>query len=382
MRDAARIEVRTVSTVTSGLVKWWEERGYSSNPFAWSNAADVSEEIFPERFQLWHIDPNAGVDLKGLGPTPTLDGVMSLETNRLVLIYAPAGSGKTFYRRWAARLIEEHWDSQYALEISNVTNQIPNPDSVTTRDLALCVYKRVCERFCTQEIPPPAQSAEYIFEQCDEVIRRSLSNSQAPKRVYVFVDDIDQLFDERPSRAKRNAQAMEAIVDFCRVAARRGERKLLALRMFIPAQLRKPIQKRLGKWRRRIHEYTISWSADYCEAIVERRLDSSWKDGPGTGIIHVSRLFTPDALYEFRKWLQRQKGISPRFVIDVLDRLGYYAYSRGVTTDLINVELWREFVKSSEPKVLRAMDAVYPLSRSLLRLPRWLWPLLLLTLPC
>ena len=105
---------------TKGLDNWWRNRGYRSNPFAWSNAADVVEEIFLELSQLWYIEPSVDPWLLGLGATPTLDGVKSPETSRLILIYAPAGSGKTFYQRLAARQIKESMGLQYALEIRNL----------------------------------------------------------------------------------------------------------------------------------------------------------------------------------------------------------------------------------------------------------------------
>jgi 3',5'-cyclic AMP phosphodiesterase CpdA len=363
-----------------GLVKWWDERGYESNPFAWSNAADVEEDSFSELFQLWHIDPKTDAHLKGMGPTPTLDKVKSRDTSRLVLIYAPGGGGKTFYRRWAARQIAE--EKLCALEIKRIGEQVRTPENVTARDLAVCIYDHVCERFSIPKDPSPPEHIRHILKQSDEVVRRSSSGSQGPTRLYVFIDDIHQLFAEQPSGASRNAQVLIAIVELCEVAARRGGGEPLALRMFVPAQLRAPIRNRLGIIsRRRIEECLISWSAEHCEDIIERRLDSCWKDGPNTDMSHISRLLTQDTRDELRRWLQRQKGMSPGRVLEVLNRLAYYAYSRRVATDkLIGTKRWKEFSRSSDCKDLCAPDAPYPLGRPASKFPRWLWPAMLLML--
>jgi len=359
------IEVHAVSTVMSAFDNWWRERGYKSNPFVWSNAAEVDEEAFPELFQSWYVEPNmlpTGLPPEE-SPTFTLDLAKSLETSALILIYVPAGGGKTFYRRWAAWQIKA--SSQHALEIRNLKEGISDSESVTVRDLALCIYKHVCD-LCKQfrSTPPPGDGqAEHILRQCDDVIGRSLPQSQATKRVYVFVNDIDQLFDDHPSRAKQNAQALAAIVDFCKVAAMRGGGEPLALRMFIPTQLMEPIQRRLGlRQRRRIREYTISWSVEHCLDVVERRL-YSYRELKDSSDIHF--LLTKEERRELGKWLRQQDNISPRLVIDILDQFEHYVYSRGATTDkFIDRQLWHEFWKSRRPANPHIRGRRYPLDRS------------------
>ena len=241
----------------SGLGGWWVARGYRSNPFACSNAADVGEDRFSVLFQAWYIDPNAEADLAGFGPTPTLD-VVSAEEIGLVLVYAPTGGGKTFYRRLAAHQVKESRGAECTLEISNIAGQVPDPDNVTALDLALCVHDQV-SRFSPQSTPPPPDPhVARIFRQCDDMIERLALGSQEPKRLYVFIDDVNQLFNERPARADQNTRALQALLDFCTVAAARGGGEPLALRLFIPEQLRGPIQEGLGESRRaRIKECTI-----------------------------------------------------------------------------------------------------------------------------
>lgn len=347
--------------IEAGLDKWWKRRGYSSNPFAWSNAADVEEDSVSGLFYLWHIDPKTDADLEGLGPTPTLDRTMSLTTSRLVLIFAPGGGGKTFYRRWAARQLKEA--GQHAVEVCNIGQYVQTPGDVTAWDLATCIYERVCEQLSISKETAPHDHTKLILRKCDDALGRILSASQGSKRVYVFVDDTDQLFEEQPSGARQNAQALAAIVELCRSIAERGGGEPLAIRVFMPQQLRTSVRNRLLEPIRhvRIDEHAIFWGAAHCQAVVERRLDSCWEGGPGTGINHVSRLLTQDARDEFRGWLQEHEGISPGRVVEALDRLAHFAYSRRVsTTEWIGVELWEEFSKSGKCTDLCTPDAPYP----------------------
>ncbi|MBN1979333.1 MAG: toll/interleukin-1 receptor domain-containing protein [Anaerolineae bacterium] len=350
----------------------------------------MEEDRFPELFQEWYIDPSADADLAGFGPTPTLD-VVSSEEIGLVLIYAPTGGGKTFYRRLAAHQIKESRHSECTLEISNIAAHIPNPEHVTTRDLALCVYDQIngllakpplppnshvarirnlalrvrgkVSRLLAQLSPPLGPHVARIFKQCDDIIKRLAPRPQDQAQLYVFIDDFNQLFDAHPSRAEQNIQSLQAILDFCRVAADRGGGEPLALRLFIPEQLREPIQDGLGESRRtRIEECTLSWSVEHCRSAVESRLDSFWEGEEGASVAQLSRLLTPDAFKEFLDWLRKQgETVSPRCVARTLDGLAWYVYGNGVTTEQISVELWSAFVNSGESKTRCVQKIPYPL---------------------
>jgi len=327
-----------------GLDKWWKERGYNANPFAWSNAADVAEDRVSELSHLWHVDPKTKADLEGLGPTPTLDKVKSPDTSRLVLIFAPGGGGKTFYRRLAAQQIKE--EGQLALEIRNIgRHRRFLKNNVTAQGLTVCIYDQVCEHFSISKELSPHEHTRDILRKCDDALERLLLASPGPTRVYVFVDDIDQLFDEQPSGASRNAQALTAIAELCSIVAERGGGEPLALRVFIPQQLMTPLRNRLLELihRRRIAECAIFWTAAHCQAVIERRLDSRWNGGPNTGTRHISRLLTQDARDEFREWLHNQEGISPGRVVEILYHLADCAYSSGVATEPIGTKLWKQF---------------------------------------
>jgi hypothetical protein len=348
-----------------GFDKWWEARGYDGNPYTWSNAAEVTGDRVSELFHSWHVDPRTDMDAEGLGPTPTLDKAKSPDTSRLILIFAPGGGGKTFYCRWAVRQLRD--DDLHALKVYDIDQRMHSmriPENhVTARDLAACIYDHVCEHFSMPKSLSPNDDTRHILRKCDEILGRILSSSQGSARVYVYIDDIDRLFDERPSGAGRNAQACTAIVELCEAVANRHGGEPLALRLFVPQQLRASVRNDLliPIGRRRIEEYVISWTPAHCEAIAERRLDSRWKGGPDTGINHLSRLLTQDARDEFREWLYHQEDISPGHVVETLDRLAHCAYGRGVAADQrVGVELWEEFSKSSECTDICTLDEPYP----------------------
>jgi hypothetical protein len=301
-----------------------------------------------------------------------LDDVKSPSTSSLVLIYASGGGGKTFYRRWAARQIEEYESLQGALEISNLGEHIDISEGLTARDLAQCVYEQISQKFLGQVPEPAGHHVARIFAQCDEVLRYSPPDTQGSVRLHAYIDDVGQLFDEQLSSAERNVLALKAIVGFCKAAAQRSGGEPLALRMFIPIQLKEHVQRGLGnRLRSRITEATMFWRTEHCQAIIERRLDSYWMGGSNTGIVHLSRLLAQDALDEFLRWLHRQESMSPRCVIRVFDELGKYAYGQGMNTELIEAKLWNRFLSENPTDVLCVPDSPYPL-RPLPRFRRWL----------
>jgi predicted MPP superfamily phosphohydrolase len=351
----------------TGLDRWWCARGYSCNPFIWSNAADVEDQILPDLFQKWYVDPNMPVKNQGLGDTPTLDWVESLSTSRLVLLYVTTGGGKTFYRRWASRQMEKFERAQYTLEISNLAARVPNPKWVTGKDLTLCLYHRICEEFSIEAVSAVSSYIEHVLEQCEVALKSCVQG-----RVYILLDDLDQLFDEQPASAQQNAQALGAIVELCAAASKRSGGESLALRIFVPMQLRHLFQERTGMLQLgRIGEHLIAWNAEHCETIIERRLDSYWLGhpdigiaaGPDTGQNHLNRLLSVEARAEFRKWLEKQVNLSPRSVINIFDELGDFAYGRGISSEeLIHVEDWNEFVGTRRLEVLCAREPAYPFS--------------------
>jgi len=381
--------VVTIATATSqirekagrqeaGLDRWWGERGYSPNPFAWSNAADVTEKDWAgkidslfELFAAWHVDPNIDISaslapqerderkrniLRGLGDTPTLDNIISPKTAEPVVVYAPVGGGKTFYRRWAICQIQESSDSR-AVDIHRIAAGIRDRKKLTVSVLAGLICEQACEQLGITANHLPKGNVYSILDQFEKSCQETWAGQELPRRVYVFVDGIDQLFDTEPDW---NSQVLKAIIDLVKAADKQAEGERLALRVFLPIQLQGPIEQRWGH-PKHVHPYRLQWTVEHCTVIVERRLSSCWKGERAADLVHLSRLFAPDALDEFLRWLQRREVVSPRCVISVINSLAEYAWIR-VLTDPISVAIWNDFVAAEKPASLCRQDADYPLS--------------------
>ena len=462
---------------------WWRQRGYESNPFTFSNAGDIDADELPERFEAWYIDPNWDAKSRGYGPTPTLDGVVRQNTSDLVMVYAPAGGGKTFFRRWAAYQINESGTDEAAVEVFNLRERLSNPTLVTGCDLAACIHDSLCDSVSsngrpfrrsvesgtttamaaatsqaskgveqdtrseqsaqnldraklrqaiaghfdeeelrtlwfdlgldfeslpaegkaakareivayaerngsiskllaflgelrpsvswgefskasigTQTAPDrdsPDQThmqrsarAEHVLRECEAFLSSAAGHL---RRVYVFVDDLAQLFEERPDVQGADIAALTAITELCIAAATRSGGEKLALRLLLPLALRVPIRERLGSARqKRTHEQLIQWSSEHCEAVVEQRLGSVWRGsrnaeseamlGADAAITHLGRLLSEDVVGEFREWLCHQGDLSPRSLIDFFNELGIFAFQSGVDTGQIGITTWQQFL--------------------------------------
>jgi hypothetical protein len=362
------------------VVKWWQDRGYRRNPFEWSNAEEVNEgdwsDAVPnlfELFVLWHVDPNVIIPpdlpaadrdkhkrqlLDGLTGTPTLDWSVSARTSDVVLIYASSGGGKTFYRRWAASQIEQ--DGGLAVEIDDLAAGIPELEQISAADLARCMAERVCQHFNISLDPGSSRNIYTILQRCERQVQQS---GPVTGPVYVLVDGIDQLFNERPEGILQNDRAIEALAELITTAAKRTGPGRLALRFFMPEQFQPFLEERLGR-PGHVRAYRLLWQPEHCEAIVERRLNSCWL-GVGDTDQQLNRLLAQDTLDEFVQWLDTQSQLSPRCVLELLKRLTDYAYRQLVSSDQqIGTGLWREFVKSGEITHLCSPGVIYQFSRS------------------
>jgi 3',5'-cyclic AMP phosphodiesterase CpdA len=372
----ASIRVDAANYWETGLDRWWNERGYTPNPFAWSNAADVTEEDWAGRidsltelFASWQVDPNidisANLDPKerderkrniqwGYGDTPTLESIISSKTTEPVLIYAPTGGGKTFYRRWAVLQIRERPEFQ-AIEINKIAAGIRNRTDLTTGTLACLIFKQACEQLKISADCLPMEAVYSMWDRFEKMLRRLWPNQESARRTYMFVDGVDQLFDVEPAW---NSKVLGAIAGLVKAADKQAGGEWLALRVFLPVQLQQPMEARLDN-AKHIHSYQLQWTAEHCQMIVERRLSSCRKSDPTSDLAHLSRLFTPDALDEFLRWLQTLEVISPRCVISAMNGLAAYAWRRGVSTEPIKVEAWNDFVTAEKPAALCNRDPDY-----------------------
>jgi predicted MPP superfamily phosphohydrolase len=345
--------------------RWWHDRGYKRNPFQWPSAAYVKQKDWPQMFEWWYIDPGVPSSQRGLGARPTLNAVTSPEFGGLVLLYVPSGGGKTFCRRWAAWELNQSATGQRVVEVFGLArkDQLPDPRNVTACDLATCIYKAICKFLKVNPGPHPGEHVEHILSQCDALIEQQ-AGAAMPDWVYVFFDDIDRLFGTDSSAAGKNSKAFAALVELCRAAAGRGGEEPLTLRIFVPSVLKEPLQSYLvgelqAGW---IREHTITWSTQHCVAILDKRLDSCYKEGPGKLDGHLSWLLADSEILEteFDRWRGHRKELSPRTVIDLFDRLGHHVHSKVAPTEQIGVDLWRRFLDSEMSGYLGSPEVPYP----------------------
>jgi predicted MPP superfamily phosphohydrolase len=374
--SATSIHIKKADHRETGLDKWWNERGYTPNPFAWSNAADVTEkdwtgriDSLSELFASWQVDPNINVSakldpkereehkrriLRGLGDTPTLDNVISAKTMEPVLIYAATGGGKTFYRRWAACQIRE-WQDFQAIEMYKLAAGIRNHMDLTAGTLACQIFKQACEQLKIAMDCPPVEDIYSIWDRFEKALTKLWSNQESTHRIHVFVDGVDQLFDSEPAW---NSKILDALAGLIETADKRAGGEQIALRVFLPVQLRQRLEARLGHLKH-VHSYHLQWTAEHCKVIVERRLNSCRKSNLTSELTHLSRLFTPDALDEFLRWLQTLEALSPRCVIGAMNDLAEYAWQRGISTDPVGAKIWNDFVTAKKPTTLCDRDSDY-----------------------
>jgi len=332
----------------SALGQWWRKRGYAADPFRWLDAADVEEKALPSLLRELQVDPAMPIKNRGVGESHTFDQIAAFDTSAPVLIYAPTGGGKTFYRRWVAHEILQM--GEYALQIRNPSAKLAQPRNITVPDLAQCVLKSIQAAYGVTATPI-GRDVEHILDACDIALANL---NPCPQRVYVFLDNLQQFFYARAEYAERNGAALDAIAELCTVAAKRGG-GIMALRLFLPLSVRPLLQARLDP-SCPIRECVIQWSPEYWRAIAERRLASAWGK-PKNG--HLSFLLAEDSELEIDKWFKSQPQITPRCVIKILGELVNWACLSVQSKKRIGVDVWKEF--SGGLAVSPCTDKEYPI---------------------
>jgi len=345
------------------LEEWWFGRGYHGDPFRKFNASDLDGEEIPRMLDLWCVDPDTEIRQNLLVETALLDFLTSRERSPIFL-YIPQGGGKTFYRRWAAHTINDSRNC-FAVEIDNLHGRVHHHgNQVGGEDLVRCLYEALCNVFGIVEQNALINNVTQGLMLCDQLVEEK-SGGQC----FILLDGIETLFVSQ-TKDMKSSPIREAIIKLLNGVAG-YESKNVAIRVFIPSFLR-DLQDR-QKFRGKIKEKNITWSPEHCELIIEKRLDSCWKEGPGTykqG--HIGKLLHPVALEGFQQWLRRQNTLSPRCIIRTFSSLIEFARHHGVTSDQIDQDLWVAFLETAGANFCTSEQARNEKSFITVNLPKWL----------
>jgi len=328
----------------SPLDKWWQQRGYTGDPFIASNAEDADTG----QLRDWHIDCLSLADRRRRG-IDTLAAVIREGDSRLGLIYAPTGGGKTFYRRLATQWCREEINSRGALEISATDlhrARVYSRDGLSAHRLAVCVRDKILvhhpQRSPLVDISSGVgDDPGYVLSQC-ATLAASFNPERGPVKLYIFLDDLDKIY-HKLSKDKHRA-ALEAMVDFLVNVAGNACGEFVAMRVFLPLELYEPIQQALpSHLHGRIWQEELLWTLESCEEVAERRFEISWDDGTRRG--HLGFFLHLDAQVTFRRMLRKRERLgtlSPRDVIETLSAVASYAANKDIKDQLISEERYRE----------------------------------------
>jgi 3',5'-cyclic AMP phosphodiesterase CpdA len=336
-----------------GVKKWWQARGYKSDPFNYLNAAEVNDKELPALFENWYVDPKVPSENVGLGNNPTLDKVISLRTGGLVIIYAPQGGGKTFYRRLAAKQIQTYEMQAKAVEICDLAGKLEN-EKISALSLTRCVYTSIGSQLSIPAFPSPSgDMPQQLLTKLNIALMNWLDPKEGSIRLFVFINDVEALFEAHDR--ERNRLVLNAFADFCEIVSiRAGD--LFSIRLLFPLELMNHLHKLISQARYgRIQEEVIRWQSDNYEAIIAARLKSYWSNEEKNPNEHLGMLLDPDANTVLHRWLKKQKGLSPRFVVHLMGELGRYACTHKFSPDrpLRDTQL-NQYLKSTE------VPALYP----------------------
>jgi len=355
----------------SPLDKWWQQRGYNGDPFVASNSEDAETGQLPD----WHVDCLSPADRRRRG-TDTLAAIIREGDSRLGLVYAPAGGGKTFYRRLATQWCREEINSRGALEISATDlhrARVSRQDGLSAYHLAVCVRDRILAHHPRRPSLADASFCEdgngpgYVLSHC-ATLATYFNPEHGPSKLYIFLDDLGKIYYKLGADKRR--AALEAIAEFLGSVAGGACGELVAMRVFLPLELAEPIQQALSSYlRERIWQEKLLWTLEDCMEVAERRLQTAWSDEAGSRVGHLAYLLDQDAVDMLRRDLrkrERQGNLSPRFIIETLSSVANYAARQGINDEPIHGDVYQ---RAQEPPQVRT-----PLRPS--RRP-WLWLLVL-----
>lgn len=244
--------------------------------------------------------------------------------------------------------------------ISNLEGLIHEFNDITDLSFANCVRENLERRFKINIHTNSGNSAK-IINDSNEFIRELMPG----KKIFVFIDDVDQLFTSDKHFALKNRSTLDAFVRFLGILARRsGGGDPLAFRIFIPDALKPSIRSKMQigmpEHLSKVEQYSIQWSLPRCWDVVNQRLAEASDSRNRKNPILLDRLLTVDALDRMRVyWEKNSIRITPGCVLKSLAELTKYAFEHGVGTEPIKLEICDNFFEGVENNQLCAPDFSY-----------------------
>jgi len=213
---------------------------------------------------------------------------------------------------------------------------------------------------------PDGDDLGRILAHCGD-LAASFPCEQANGKLYVFVDGLDKVYDQRN---RDNRATFEAILEFIRAVEDGACGEHLAIRVFLPADLKPAI---IGALRPRLiradSNFDLVWDVRSVQEVAETRLTQTWVGSGTPPARHLDKLLHQNAIDdlvgELRK-REREGVLGPRCVIEALSVAANFAAYHNVGEGPISGDVYR---RAQQPP---------PCLRWLTRLlqSKWLWTLL------
>ena len=328
----------------------WQNRGFTKNPFRFLRAGEVDEQLSFGLFARWHVCPD---------PYGTVFNAITAINSQPMLIYGGSGSGKTFYCRLGSQHVLD--SGNQAIIITNLVGQFGDLGQITELSLAKCVNEGI-NRYLNISIHTDSNNPSRVLSDCNEAIRKKMPG----KKVYVFIDDVDQLFTSGDQSVLTNQQHLDAFVKFLLVLAQRaGNGDSLVFRIFIPDALKEPINKKvqsiMPEYAPKIEQYSLQWELSRCWDVVDQRLADAYDDrSRRRPAVLLNRLLTTDSMDRMRVyWEKNSLQVTPGCVLNTLARLTKYAFEHGAGIEPIKLEICDSFFEHLEKNPLCPLDFSY-----------------------
>jgi hypothetical protein len=327
---------------------WWKDRDYSTNPF--------SDDIEKDRFIDIYVDPYFNKPGKD-GNFHFLEALENKGSKQQVVIFASKGCGKTFCSILLEEQLRNFEHGTHTLRIHNLVDLVPEFERITEKEIANVVYKQLYKYFHGTDITDICGSLGRIMEHIQELCASKIDQKLKNRRVIIFLDDIDNLFEEGLEYINQNRLRLNAILNFCKIAARRDE-DICTYRFFMPKQLQPYIQSTLKNVIHRVRQVELNWSYQSCNEVIERRVNELFISGVSPD--RLLKLFSDETINAIELWQKQQDEVSPGGTIGLYNNFTYFASKNYMGTGPLPLEVWEQFLKVMDTEAIMPKNIHIP----------------------